>query len=86
VSIFTRPFWKDTAERTISSAAQGVVLGLGAAQFTDVGNVVSLSEAAGLLGLGAGLLTFFKCLAASRVGDPSSASLVDVSIPTEVAK
>jgi hypothetical protein len=77
--IFTKAFWKDTAERTIRGAAQGVVVGLGAAQFTDIGNVMSVGEAAGLAGLGVGLLTFFTCIAASQSGDKNTASFIAVT-------
>lgn len=86
MSIFTGEFWKDTAERTISSTAQGVVFGIGVSTFTDVGELVNAYQAAGVAGLGFGLLTFFKCIAASKVGNSSSASMVDLSIPSEVAK
>lgn len=77
--IFTKAFWKDTAERTAASFGEGVVVGLGAAQFTDIGQVVSLTEAAGLAGLGVAALTFFKCIAASYLpGSKGTPSLVAV--------
>jgi hypothetical protein len=76
VSIFTKAFWQDTAERTIRGTAQGVVVGLGAAQFTDVGQAVSLTESALIGGLGVGILTFFTCLAASQVGQKGTAAFV----------
>lgn len=79
--IFTKAFWIDTAERTVASFGEGAVVGLGAAHFTDIGQVVSLGEAAGLAGLGVAALAFFKCIAASYVGDKGTPSLVTVTEP-----
>lgn len=84
MTIFSGSFWKDTAERTIRGGAQGVVLGLGAAQFTDVGKAVSVGEAALVSGAGIAVLTFFTCLAAGQVGDPATASFsapADAGLP-----
>lgn len=75
--MWTGQFWRDTAERTISSAAQGAVTGWGlSAVFVSVEQVVTSAEAAGFGALSMGVLTFLKCLIASNVGDPGSASFV----------
>lgn len=79
MSIFEKRFWRDTAERVISSAGQGFVLGLGGGAALDIVGtdirylplVAALSNAGGMMAL-----SFGKCLWASRVGDPESASLL----------
>ena len=70
-TIFSKQFWLDTAERVLSSAVQGAITGFvldqGVGQdWVNMGNVAG----------GMAILTFLKCLAASQVRDPESASLV----------
>lgn len=79
MSIFTRKFWRDTAERVVSSAGQGFLVGGGlgvgaeAAQAVDARYfpwVAALGTAAGMAAA-----TFAKCLAATRIsGNPDSAA------------
>ena len=74
MSIWTKAFWKDAAERVVATAAQVAVAMLSAdgmgvldVAWTQTGSVVAL----------AALLAFFKALAASRVGssyEPTHAS------------
>jgi len=77
--LFTAAFWQDTAERIVSSAGQGFVNGLGGGALIDLaGNtdIRALPIWAALYGAaGMALLTFAKCLAASRVGNNADASL-----------
>ncbi|MCV7230654.1 holin [Mycolicibacterium komossense] len=80
--LFTQKFWKDAAERTVSSAAQGFIVGGGLAGAAAATGQVTLIgfpwlAAAGGAG-GMALLTFVKSLAAARVGDDHSASLVNL--------
>ncbi|MGB2791278.1 MAG: holin [Candidatus Moraniibacteriota bacterium] len=70
-TIFSKVFWKDTAERVLSSAVQGAITGFvldqGVGQdWVNIGNVAG----------GMAVLTLLKCLAVSQIGDPDSASLV----------
>ncbi|HEU5223921.1 MAG TPA: holin [Candidatus Lumbricidophila sp.] len=74
--MFTLTFWKDTIERAIATTAQVAIALLGAdglgvltVNWPQVGSVASL----------AGLLAVLKALAAARLGDPGTASLVTVS-------
>lgn len=76
--LFTKEFWSDTFERSVSTSAQSVLLVAG---LSDDGlsvinqgvNVTLLVYAA----LGGFLLTVVKCLAASYTGDKDSASLIE---------
>ena len=73
--MFTRAFWKDTAERVIASAAGGVLTITGLDLF-DVLQADWQAIVGG--GLGAGFISLCKALVASKVNDPDSASLVDL--------
>lgn len=66
MSIWTKDFWKATAERAISTAAQSGLAVYG----MDAVNVLS-TDWRGVLGTAAGgaVLAVLKALAASRVGD-----------------
>lgn len=80
MTVFSVAFWRDTAERVISSAGQGFVLGLGGGTAMDLAASVDIRYlpllAAGGNAAGMAVLTFAKCLAASRIGDSNSASLL----------
>lgn len=64
---------RDTAERVLSSAAQAALAVMLTSSFglLDVNSWAALAVAAGT----AAVLTVVKALAATQVGDPSSASL-----------
>jgi hypothetical protein len=66
-------YLKDLAERAVSSFAGGVLSVIG----LDAVNVLSLDwKAAVGIGGGAALVSVLKAVAARRVGDPESASLL----------
>jgi len=71
--MFTPAFWKDLAERAIASAAGGAVTAMGGAALgvieTDWIGVASFAA-------GTAIFSVLKALAATRRGDPESASLV----------
>lgn len=73
MSVLSRSFWVDTAERAVKTVAQTLVAMLTA----DVVNVVSLDWAQ-LLGVsvGAGLVSVLTSLASTNYGDDDSPSLV----------
>ena len=65
---------KDTFERALSSAAGAALTVLG----LDALNVMTADWAlAGSMAAGAAVLSVLKALAARKVGNPNSASLVD---------
>lgn len=71
--MFTLAFWKDAGERAIATAAQSGLALLGAeglgvltVDWTEVASVAAL----------AAVLAVLKALAASRLGEPGTASLV----------
>ena len=73
--MWTWTFWKDAAERAISTAAQAAI-----ALLSTLGVTVGLENvpwaAVASTAVLAGLLAVLKALVASRVGDPTSASLL----------
>ena len=73
--MWTKAFWKDTAERMVATAAQSAIAVLGADGF-DLLQV----DAAAVFGVAAGgaFLALLKALVASKVNDPESASFVDL--------
>lgn len=77
--LFTREFWKDAVERTVSSAAQGFLVGGGlgigaeATQSVDARYLPWLAAASVAGGMAAA--SFAKCLAAVHVGERGTASL-----------
>lgn len=73
--MWTVRFWRDATERMVKSAAQGALLYLGGDQV--LGAWHANWAAAGGIALGAAILSLLTSLVSSRVGDPSSASLVD---------
>lgn len=70
----TKKFWLDTAERVGVTFAQALIAGIG----VDQVDIVTLDWPA-ILGIAAttALLSFLKSIAASRLGKPDSASLVE---------
>ena len=69
--MFTRKFWKDTLERVVSSAVQGALVGwVGTDVLGQDWNLI-LGSAGGMA-----VLTLLKCVAASRMGETDSASLL----------
>lgn len=76
--MFTRAFWKDTAERVVSSAAGGALTVMGLDQI----NLLEADWKAILGGaLGTGFISLLKALVASKVNEPDSASLVSLDTP-----
>lgn len=77
-AIFTKNFWADTFERSVSTAAQAVLVVAGLSD--DFIGVLSqdfnfrLAVSAAVLGFG---FTVLKCLAASYVGNSDSPSLIE---------
>ena len=71
--MLTPYFWIGLAERALKSAAQAVVLTIGAAQF----NVLVVDwELIGGAAASAAALSAFTSIASSKVGDPESPSVV----------
>lgn len=75
-SLLTRSFWADATERAASTAAQALVASL--ALGTDIGFDVLAVDWRGALSLagGAAALSLLKAVAAVRVGERGTASLV----------
>lgn len=80
-SVFTTEFWRDTAERVISSAAQGALVGWGAGSFTSLSEVATAGQIAAFGALGMAIATFLKCLIASKLGDEGTASVISLAPP-----
>lgn len=78
--IFEIQWWRDTAERVVSSTGQGFINGLGGGALVDVVGHTDIRSlplwAAAFNAAGMALLTFAKCLAASRIGNSGDASLL----------
>ena len=70
--MWTKRFWADTAERVLATTA---AVAISSVSVTAAG-ALDWRAAAVLTGTTA-LITLLKCLAASRKGDPTSASLVE---------
>lgn len=81
----TRLFWRDTAERVVSTAAQTAVAAFGTGAFSASvaeGDLGSLPWAGALaVTVLAAFLAFLKALAAKGVGNSDSASLVATADP-----
>ena len=73
--MWTTAFWKDAAERAVSTAAQSALAVMGA----DGLNLLNVDVKA-VLGVAAGgaVLSVVKALAARMFNNPESASLVDL--------
>lgn len=72
--VFTRKFWKDAAERAAKSVAQAGLLYFAGDQVFDAWHADW--RAAGSIAAGAALLSLLSSIASTRVGDSSSASLI----------
>jgi hypothetical protein len=73
--MWTRKFWMDAAERAAKSAAQAALLYFGGDQVFDAWQ--AHWAGAGAVALGAAVLSVLTSLVSAKVGDSSSASLVD---------
>lgn len=73
--MFTRAFWKRTAERVASTAAQAFIYAMGAAQVVTPIQSIRWPFVLGSTATLA-VLTFAKCLAARGVGNPEDPSLI----------
>lgn len=87
MGIFSGQFWKDAAERIVSSAAQGFITGAGLGNFLETGKLLpdlaNFPWEAGLAGaVSMAVLTLAKCLIAAPLGDTGTASLVEVQPAT----
>lgn len=71
--MFTRKFWKDAAERAVSTAAQVGILAWGGGAVPDVSLPWWTIPVAMV---GGAALSLLKSLGARKVGDSESASLV----------
>lgn len=76
MSIFTRRFWRETAERAFKTAAQSAILAFGASDAFGV-DLFSLSIGP-IVGfaLGGAVLSVLTSVASAQVGDSDTASLV----------
>ncbi len=73
--MFTRTFWRDAAERSVRAFAWALLSMFTVAEAFNAFRADWL-DALGV-GLGAAVLSLLASLAASRVHDPQSASLLD---------
>lgn len=72
--MFTRKFWRETAERAGKSAAQAAILALGSAASVDA--LAADWRYVGSMALGGAALSALTSLASARVGSDDSPSLV----------
>ena len=70
--MFTSKFWRDAAERALSTAAQSALLVFGADQMDAIS--ADWATVAGFA-LGGAVLSLLKAVAAAKVGNEDSASL-----------
>lgn len=80
--MFTLGFWKATAERAVSTAAQAALLILGADQ---VNALDSDWQLVGGFALGGFVLTVLKCLAVNSLAGPGP-SATGSEVPTDQAQ
>ena len=79
MSMFTSSFWKGTAERAISTAAQSAILVLGADQI----NAINADwVTVGGFAAGGFALTVLKCLASNSVAGPGP-SITGSEVPAD---
>lgn len=78
-SIFTKRFWKDSAERSIKSAAQGALLAVGASN-TGPANLFNLNAKVALgFAAGAAAVSLLTSIVSAPLGDEGSASIVHLA-------
>lgn len=84
-NLFTRTFWRDLTERTVSSTAQGFLTGSGLAGAGAAAGQLTLDGFPWAAAFGGAaimaMLTVGKCLAAIEVGDKGTASLTKAVEP-----
>lgn len=80
-SMFSVAFWKDTLERSIKTAAQGVLLGLSIGEGFNVFNVDPML-ALGFAGGGA-LLSLLTSIASAPFGPVGNASIINLEKPQD---
>lgn len=73
--MWTGKFWKDAAERALKSAAQGALLYFGGDQIFDAWH--ANWAGIGAVAASAAVLSVLTSLVSAKVGDSSSASMVD---------
>lgn len=79
--MFTILFWKATAERAIKSAAQGAATAWAAVTFTDLGQVTSVAQAAGLAAMSMGVLSVLTSLASAGIGNEGPSLATEELVP-----
>jgi hypothetical protein len=72
--MFTATFWKDAFERAVKTAAQAVILFLGADVALDA--VSADWASAGSFALGGAVLSLLTSVVSAPFGEPGTASLV----------
>lgn len=75
--MFTREFWKATAERAIRGGSLVASAALGATAFTDLDQVTSVAEAVGVGFLWGAVGSLLLSLAGSQFGVKGSPSFTD---------
>lgn len=76
MAIFSKTFWKDALERSISTGAQSIIVGLGLDQVDVVSLVPDFKTIASLFVAGF-IVAIIKAVAAAQIGDSNSASLIE---------
>jgi hypothetical protein len=71
--MYSKIFWADAFERAVATAAQVLLVALGGQSFDKVADGLQVLA---LAALGGFALSIIKSLAASKIGDHSSASLL----------
>lgn len=79
MSMFTSSFWKGTAERAVSTAAQSAILVLGA---NEINAIDADWGTVGGFAAGGFALTVLKCLASNSVAGPGP-SITGAEIPAD---
>lgn len=79
MSMFTSSFWKGTAERAVSTAAQSAILVLGA---NEINAIDADWGTVGGFAAGGFVLTVLKCLASNSVAGPGP-SITGAEIPAD---
>lgn len=75
-SLTNKDFWLDALERSVSTGAQSIVVGLGLNQVDVVALTLDIKTVGSLFVAGF-VIAFIKAIAASQIGDSNSASLIE---------